>query len=225
MRKYVAYIRVSTTKQGLGLDAQRTIINNYCMNEGSEVIEEFCEKESGKETTHRPELANALRKCKEERCWLIVAKLDRFSRDVADTFHMFRAMNHHIIVCNQDVSDTLTLGIFSSLAQKERELISKRTKEALAELKAQGKVLGNPKTKGKTPYAIQYMRDIAKKSAEVRHRLATESETNQKAWAVICDMQGTLRQKAAKLNQFGFYAPRGGLWGPSQVRCLIKRYG
>lgn len=224
MKKYVAYYRVSTKKQGLGLEAQQAIVHNYCQNEGSVIIAEYSEKESGKETSHRQELANALKRCKEEHCYLIAAKLDRLSRDVADTFHMFRKLENHVIVCNQDVSDTLTLGIFASLAQKERELISKRTKEALSALKAKGVVLGNPKTKGRTAEAMMQMREMAKRSAIARRKNADDSDANRKAYAVISGMSGTLKQKAEKLNEFGFMAPRGGSWSAMQVLRVLKRY-
>lgn len=224
MKKYIAYYRVSTKKQGLGLEAQQTIVNQYIKANGGVIVAEYSEKESGKETSHRAELQEAMNQCKADNCTLIVAKLDRLSRDVSDTFKMFKALSNNIVVCNQDVSDTLTLGIFASLAQKERELISKRTKEALAELKAKGKQLGNPNTIKGDKQANAILKSMADTSAKVRKEKADNLQANKQAWAVIKNMTGSLRDKAEELNNNGFTTPKGGQWTAIQVSRLIARY-
>lgn len=224
MKKYIAYYRVSTKKQGLGLEAQQTIVSAYIKSNGGTLISEYSEKESGKETAHRQELSEAIAECKRTGSTLIVAKLDRLSRDVADTFRLFKEMRNNIVVCNQDVSDTLTLGVFSALAQKERELISKRTKEALAELKAKGAKLGNPNLNNGTEEAKALWKQIASKGVETRKEKADNLKENKQAWIVIKSMTGSLREKADALNKNGFTTPKGGKWSAIQVSRLIARY-
>lgn len=224
MKKYIAYYRVSTKKQGLGLEAQQTIVSAYIKSNGGTLISEYSEKESGKETTHRQELSEAIAECKRTKSTLIVAKLDRLSRDVADTFKLFKEMRNNIVVCNQDVSDTLTLGVFSALAQKERELISKRTKEALAELKAKGVKLGNPNLNNGTEEAKTLWNNISAKGVETRKEKADNLKENKQAWIVIKSMTGSLREKADALNKNGFTTPKGGKWSAIQVSRLIARY-
>lgn len=224
MKKYIAYYRVSTKKQGLGLEAQQTIVSAYIKSNGGTLISEYSEKESGKETTHRQELSEAIAECKRTKSTLIVAKLDRLSRDVADTFKLFKEMRNNIVVCNQDVSDTLTLGVFSALAQKERELISKRTKEALAELKAKGVKLGNPNLNNGTEEAKTLWNKISAKGVEARKEKADNLKENKQAWIVIKSMTGSLREKAEALNKNGFTTPKGGKWSAIQVSRLIARY-
>ena len=136
MKTFVAYCRVSTEGQGIGLDAQQTIIADYVKNAGGVILDTISEKESGKETINRPGLQKAIATCKAQGATLIVAKLDRLSRDVADIFAIKKTRGLVFEVCDMDAQDTLTLGIFATLAQKERELISRRTGEALAALKA-----------------------------------------------------------------------------------------
>jgi hypothetical protein len=128
--KYIAYYRVSTAKQGasgLGLEAQkaeviRTVGNGIILNE-------FTDIESGK-NNNRVNLEAAISECKKAGATLIIAKLDRLSRDVE---FLFKLKNSGIEIKACDLSDfnTLTLGIFATMAQHERELISKRTKDGL----------------------------------------------------------------------------------------------
>ncbi|MBR5678194.1 MAG: recombinase family protein [Paludibacteraceae bacterium] len=215
MKKYVSYCRVSTHKQGLGLEAQMSIIKSYVKLNNGEIIASYQEKESGKDTIKRTELQNAIKRCKEEGCILVVAKLDRLSRDVMDIFSLKRDKNLKFEVCDMDATDTLTLGIFATLAQKEREMISKRTKEALSVKKAAGVKLGSPK-------ASETIRKYNHLGAEKRHLEA--NERNRKAYAAIRFMNGTLREKAAYLNESGFLTPRGKQFQAMQVSLLIKRY-
>lgn len=143
--KYVSYIRVSTQKQGrsgLGLEAQQATIRAY-LQAGDEHIAEYREVESGKDDS-RPELQKAIEHAKREGATLLIAKLDRLSRNVSFIFALrdskvdFRAL---------DLPDanTLTIGIFATMAQHERELISQRTKAALAAKKARGEDWERPK--------------------------------------------------------------------------------
>lgn len=217
MKKFISYTRVSTAKQGLGLDAQKAIIDAYVAQNGGSLIDAYAEKESGKETINRPELQAAIARCKAEGCTLLVAKLDRLSRDIVDIFTLKKDKALSFEVCDMDASDTLTLGIFATLAQKERELISKRTKEALAALKAEGVKLGNPN-------AADTLRTYNHLGAEARRKAANESEANRHAFDAIRWMPGTLAEKAAYLNANGYKTRQGKAFQPMQVKRLIDRF-
>ncbi len=217
MKQFISYTRVSTAKQGLGLEAQAAIIDAYVKTQGGTIIAAYEEKESGKETINRPALQEAIARCKSECCTIVVAKLDRLSRDIVDIFTLKKDKALAFEVCDMDASDTLTLGIFATLAQKERELISKRTKEALAALKAGGVQLGNPN-------AAETMRKYNHMGAEARKRAANESEANRHAYAAIKFMPGTLAEKAAYLNENGYKTRQGKQFNPMQVKRLIDRF-
>lgn len=217
MEKYISYTRVSTAKQGIGLDAQETIISNYVQQHGGQIVARFEEKESGKETINRPELQNAINLAHSTGAVLVVAKLDRLSRNIVDVFTLKRDTKLRFEVCDIDASDTMTLGIFATLAQKEREMISRRTKEALAAKKAQGVKLGSP-------IAAETMRKVNHLGAEARKQKANENEHNRRAYAAIQFMSGTLAEKAAHLNENGFVTRNGKEFKPMQVKRLIERY-
>ncbi len=217
MKNYIAYCRVSTDRQGIGLDAQQSIINAYVAQEGGTVMECICEKESGKETINRPGLQRAIALAKDNAATLIVAKLDRLSRDIADIFALRKTRGLTIDVCDMDANDTLILGIFATLAQKERELISRRTREALAALKAKGVKLGNP-------HAADAMRAVNHLGSERRRADADAAPENRHAWNAIRLMNGTLAQRAAWLNAEGYRTRNGKLWTPCAVQRLAQRY-
>src|SRR5258708_18024234 len=150
MLPLVAYYRVSTQKQGrsgLGLEAQRKAVVSFAEAEGFEIVAEFTEVETGKGSDaldRRPQLKAVLMAAKKARCEVAVAKLDRLSRDVAFIAGLM-AQKVPFIVCalGRNV-DPFTLHIYAALAEQERRMISRRTKEALAEAKQRGVVLGNP---------------------------------------------------------------------------------
>lgn len=217
MKKYIIYTRVSTKKQGLGLDAQLITCRTYAAAHNAEIVAEYSEKESGKDTINRPILQQAIAECRKNGYVLLVAKVDRLSRDLADIFTLRKMRGFNFEVCDCDASDTMILGIMSALAEKERELISERTKAALAEKKAQGVKLGNPK-------AAETMRKYNHLGVEARQSKADNNTANKTAFAAIRFMNGTLREKAAYLNELGFMAPRGGQWSAMQVQRLITRF-
>lgn len=217
MKKFVAYCRVSTTGQGIGLDAQERIINEWvCANNGI-ILDTIREKESGKSTANRSGLAQAIDLCMTEGASLIVAKLDRLSRDVADVFSIKKRLGDKLTICNLNASDTMLLGVFASLAQKERELISLRTKEALAEKKAQGVKLGNPN-------AAEAMRAVNRLGVAKRVNEANNAPENKTAWMVIRLMDGSLQSKADFLNENGYRTRNGKRWTPAGVSRLIARF-
>src|SRR5258707_11225874 len=150
-RPLITYIRVSTSQQGrsgLGIEAQRQALSQFAQAEGFEVAREFVEVETGKGADamdRRPQLRAALAAARKQRCHVGVAKLDRLSRDV----HFISGLMSHrvpflVAELGPDV-DPFVLHLFAALPEKERALISTRTRQALAAAKARGVALGNPK--------------------------------------------------------------------------------
>src|ERR1700724_4675966 len=150
MTQAIAYYRVSTQRQGksgLGIEAQRTAVARFAESEGIEIVAEHMEVETGKGADaldRRPELAGALGQARKAKCPVVVAKLDRLSRDV----HFISGLMSHrvpFIVAELGAdADPFMLPLYAALAEKERALISQRTKAALAAKKAQGVRLGSP---------------------------------------------------------------------------------
>ena len=149
-KKYVSYIRVSTQRQGqsgLGLEAQRNAITDFLNGGDWDLLQEFQEIESGKSTRNRPVLKDALFHCAKNNAILVVAKLDRLARNVAFISAMMES-NVDFVCCDFPEANRLTLHIFSAVAEHEREIISKRTKDALQVAKSRGVRLGNPNLRG-----------------------------------------------------------------------------
>lgn len=131
-KQYISYLRVSTQKQGaegLGISAQRSMCEQFARSNGGEIVKEFIDVESGKSRT-RAELWQAIEYAKANNVPLVIAKLDRLARDVEFTFKVLN-LGVEIHFCDMPVVNTMILGVFASVAQYERELISTRTKAAL----------------------------------------------------------------------------------------------
>src|SRR5574344_526184 len=142
-KNFVIYTRVSTMRQGesgLGLEAQTKTCTDYITSQQGILVNSFCDVMSGTKR-NRPELIKAVDYCKENNCTLVIAKLDRLARDCE---FVFRIVNTGISIyfCDLPVVNTMILGVFASVAQYERELTSKRTKDALNAKKARGEKLG-----------------------------------------------------------------------------------
>ena len=170
---------------------------------------------SGKKNT-RPELEKALAMAKSENAVLIFAKLDRLSRDVEFIFSI-RNAGVEIVCCDMPDLNTLTIGIFATMAQYERELISERTKKALAVKKAQGVKLGKPEN---------LTNEAKAKGREANSRNAKESKSNQNALIVARDHVKNgmpLSAIAESLNFLGIKTRRGGKWHKSAVHYLLKK--
>jgi DNA invertase Pin-like site-specific DNA recombinase len=148
MTQGIAYYRVSTARQGksgLGLDAQQAMVARFCAANGLELVGEFTEVETGKgcdALDRRPQLAAALTAAKKARCSVIVAKLDRLSRDVHFISGLMTHRTSFVVAELGPEVEPFMLHIYAALAEKERRLISERTKAALAAAKAKGKKLG-----------------------------------------------------------------------------------
>lgn len=212
--KYIAYYRVSTQKQGLGLDAQRSAAYNYCKSD-DEIVAEYQEKESGKKDD-RPELMVALAECKRVGATLLIAKLDRLSRNVRFLFAI-KESGIKFQACDCPELDTMTLSILAGFAQRERELISTRTKAALAELKAKGVKLGAPNAA-----FTDAMREQASKA---KKEAALTNENNLRAWGCIKNNLGlSYAYLAQTLNETKHCTPTGGMWRGNQVKRLIEMY-
>lgn len=173
-KKFVTYLRVSTTKQGtsgLGLKAQRKMCEEFIERNNGTCVAEFTDVESG---THRDRkgLWQAIDYCKRNNMALVVAKLDRLARDVEFTF---RVMNSGIEIHFTDmpVVNTMVLGVFAAVAQYERELCSTRTKSALEQKKSQGAKLGASSDAYQKTRAA---RDVEEVKAEFSKRGATKRE-------------------------------------------------
>lgn len=200
--KYVAYYRVSTAKQGrsgLGLDAQRSTVLAHC---GTEPLAEYVEVESGR-LDDRPELARALETARAQGATLVIAKLDRLSRDVHFISGLMKA-SVPILACDNPAADKFTLHLYAALAEKERDLISERTRAALAAAKARGVRLGS--NRKRTERAEAHAASLAAVLAQLRS-------------------EGILstRAIAAALNAQGITSPAGAQWSAMAVKRVVDR--
>ena len=217
-----AYQRVSTARQGssgLGLEAQRKAIEAFAAARSADLIGRFTEVESGK-TPDRPELQRALHLVKVTGATLVIAKLDRLSRNAAFLLTL-RDSGVRFLACDMPEANDLTVGIMALVAQAEREAISLRTKEALAVARARGVRLGNPN-------GAAALRRAGKGGVALREVVARNAEAHARDLApVLQDLrtQGvvTLRGIAAALNQRGMLTRRGGSWHVSNVGNLLAR--
>jgi DNA invertase Pin-like site-specific DNA recombinase len=225
MTDFIAYYRVSTKKQSLGLDAQKDIISTFVASAGGTIIAEYQEKESGKDVhgesrlSNRPILLEALNECKRLGATLIVAKVDRLTRDIEDGAHIYK--NYSVQFCDHPNISPLELGIFLGMAQQEREFISQRTKQGMAKSTKQA---GNPHLLIKTVEGralILRNHELIKRNRKARADSAT---ANVKAYAAIKYLKGTLREKADYLNRNGFVTTNNKTWHPTSVSRLIDRY-
>ena len=221
MKQAIAYIRVSTAQQGksgLGLEAQRAAIAKFAAAEGIELLAEFQEIETGKGAdalNKRPQLAAALSRAKRKDCAVVVAKLDRLSRDVAFISALMAKRTPFVVAeLGADVSPFM-LHIYAAVAEQERAMISQRTKDALAAVKARGVKLGNPQ--------------IAKaQKAAAKRRTAIADDFAANVLPIIREIQATgasMRKIAAALNARGIPTARGGTWAATQISDIIKRAG
>jgi DNA invertase Pin-like site-specific DNA recombinase len=221
MTQLVAYIRVSTARQGrsgLGIEAQRVALTNFAEADGCEIVAEFVEVETGKGADaldRRPQLAAALSMAKKSRASVVVAKLDRLSRDVAFIADLMSRRVPFIVAELGADADPFMLHLYAALAEKERNLIADRTRVALAARRAQGVRLGNP---------------VNLAEAGARGAATQRSEANAFAanvLPVVRQIQAagaeTPRAIAAALNARGVRTARGGQWYDSTVRNLLAR--
>jgi DNA invertase Pin-like site-specific DNA recombinase len=218
--RLVAYERVSTARQGqsgLGLEAQRRQIAEFAATRGAEVLARFTEVESGRKAD-RPELAKALHHAKVTGATLVIAKLDRLSRNAAFLLAL-RDSGVKFVAVDMPEANDLTVGIMALVAEVEREAISRRTKEALASAKARGVKLGNPN-------GAASLRRAGMGGAALRATVAANAAAFATDLApVVADIRAaghsSLRKIAAELTARGIRTRRGGQWGVGNVRALL----
>src|SRR5215472_543861 len=213
IRRFVAYYRVSTARQGrsgLGLEAQKAAVLTF-INGHAELVAEFTEVESGKHAD-REELKRAIAACKKHKAKLVIAKLDRLSRNLAFIATLMESGVEFVAV-DMPEANKLTVHILAAMA--EREQISKRTRDALAAAKRRGKRLGNP--------------DIAEVAK--RGRAALKANARRFAANVRPIIDEIVRSGitshnaiAAKLNERNVRTARGGTWTHVQVGAILRPF-
>jgi DNA invertase Pin-like site-specific DNA recombinase len=213
--RFVAYFRVSTDRQGksgLGLDAQREAVLDYLDGGNWQLVGEFTEVESGKRSD-RPQLAAALVACKKHKAKLVIAKLDRLSRNLAFIAALMDSGVEFIAVDNPH-ANKLTVHILAAVAQHEREMIAQRTKDALQAAKARGVTLGNPR--------LAEARDKANAAS-----MAAADTFAANVRPIIEQIRASgvqsLRGVARALTARGIKTARGGTWTPVQVGDIVNR--
>lgn len=209
MKRFVTYYRVSTSKQGesgLGLQAQQDAVAAFFASMPSEVVASFIEVESGKRND-RPELLEALELCRKRKATLVIAKLDRLGRNLAFIANLMES-GVDFVCCDNPHANRLMLHMLAAFAEFERDLISKRTKDALAAAKAKGVHLGAN----------------GRKLAE-RHK-AEARQRDQQYYPMIAELMRELRSYSAaaeRMNAMKISTPSGGRWYASSVRNVCLR--
>lgn len=214
--RFVAYYRVSTQSQGrsgLGLAAQQKAVRDFLDGGHWKLIAEFTEVESGKRFD-RPKLAEAMRVAKRHKATLVIAKLDRLARSVAFISDIMEG-DVEFVAVDMPMANRLTVHILAAVAEHEREMISQRTKSALAAAKARGTLLGN-----RTNLEVAQLKSRAARSN-------ASAQFVQNVIPVIGQIQATgltsLRDIAGALNARGVRSARGGEWQPTQVKRVLVR--
>jgi DNA invertase Pin-like site-specific DNA recombinase len=220
-KRYVTYVRVSTQKQGasgLGLEAQQRAVADFLAAHQGHVVAEYREVESGK-LNERPQLQAALKRCRQSRAVLLVAKLDRLSRSASFLLNL-RDSGVRFICADMPDANELTIGVLAAVAQHEREAISARTTAALAAAKARGARLGNPNlAAGSAATAAVARLGLVTKADAFANDLRDVIEAAQ------ADGLRTLQALAARLNELQCQTPRGGQWTPIAVSRTLDRLG
>jgi DNA invertase Pin-like site-specific DNA recombinase len=207
MAGFVAYYRVSTTKQGesgLGLEAQREAVERHLGS--GDLLAEFTEVESGKRSANRPQLMAALDMCKRRKATLLIAKLDRLARNV----HFISGLMEsrvEFIAADMPTANKLTVHIMAAFAEHEATAISARTKAALQAAKVRGTVLGNPRWEEGLTKARLVLNPIQPAPAVIHMMRQHRNEGL------------TLRAIAEKLNSLGLRTPKGSQW----YACTVSK--
>jgi DNA invertase Pin-like site-specific DNA recombinase len=234
--KFVSYLRVSTDKQGergLGIEGQRKAVEDYLNGGDWKLIAEYVEVESGKRND-RPKLHAALHHAKVTGARLLIAKLDRLSRDAHFLLGLQKA-GVRFTACDMPDANELTIGILALVAQNEREAISRRTRDALAVVKATIRhkgswtsKAGNEITRLGQKAGARYLAAAGKSNAAAVDAIRAGADRHARdVLPVIEDIQTagvtTLKGIAAELNARGILTARGGQWYATTVRNLLGR--
>ncbi|HMS85520.1 MAG TPA: recombinase family protein [Nitrospira sp.] len=222
-RAAFAYMRVSTADQGNkgnGLSAQRETIRRFAGAEGFTILDWVEEVETGKGAdalTRRPKLAEVLRQARRIKAPVIVSKLDRLSRDVAFIAGLMAERVPFIVADLGPDVDPFVLHLYAALSEKERSMISTRTREALAALKRKGIKLGNPSRRS--------LCNASRRGAKARQQAANTFAASIKPMIQGYQAQGlTLRATAEAMNKSGVPTYRGaGTWSATQLSRIMAR--
>ncbi len=218
--KAISYVRVSTSQQGrsgLGLEAQQSAVSEFCKREGIDLNGEYIEIETGKGSDaldRRPKLSAALEEAKKQGAHIVVSKLDRLSRDVHFISGLMSERVPFLVAELGPDVDPFVLHLYAALSEKERQMISQRTKNALQAAKTRGVKLGNRKNLSEAQ---------AKGSESIRQ---AASDFAKKVWPIIRAYKAdglSLRKIAEQLNDQGLATARGGQWQAAQVSAIVKR--
>lgn len=217
--RFVSYIRVSTKRQGgsgLGLESQATAVSDYITGVNGDLVEQFCEVESGTKND-RPALVEAIACAKRNKAVLLIARLDRLSRNAGFLLNLQAELQKAGVsfkAVDMPNADWFMLGVMALVAQRERELISVRTKGALAAAKTRGVRLGNPRAA-----------DAAARSRAVRTAKAAQKAENVAPIITSIRAAGitSLRGIAEALTARGIAAPSGGRWYAASVQRALTR--
>lgn len=217
VKNYVAYYRVSTKQQGrsgLGLEAQKTIVNQYISaNKDSKIIAEYTEIESGRKRD-RQQLNLALAQCKATNSTLLIAKLDRLARNVSFIFSL-REAGIAFVACDLQDFNTLTLGIFASFAQFEAERISQRIKDALQATKARGTKLGK----------TEFPASARIKATEVVRKNSMDKDIQAYKLARMFQRDNlSLNKIAQKFNELGMKTKRNGTYTAKTIANMFRMF-
>lgn len=207
-RRFVAYYRVSTARQGasgLGLDAQRAAVAAHIR--GGELVAEFTEIESGKRND-RPKLAAALAAAKKAKATLVIAKLDRLARNVRFIATLMETRGVEFEACDFPQASRLTLHIMAAVAEHEAKAISDRTKVALAAAKARGTKIGQAVGAHAHKATAAWSEQAAERKARIAPVIAQIRASGVTTYQGVADA----------LNARGYTTPRGGEWSPKQVQ-------
>jgi DNA invertase Pin-like site-specific DNA recombinase len=213
--KFVAYYRVSTTKQGingLGMDAQRDAVARYLNGGDWKLIGEFAEVESGKRN-NRQEMEKAIALCRKEGATLLIAKLDRLARNAAFLLNL-RDSGVDFIAVDMPHADKFTVGIMALVAEKERDMISQRTRDGLAAARRRGIKLGNPRPT--QALKVAQAANLASADAYARRLIPVVRE-------IRAAHVTALRQIAQCLNARGYMTPHGKAFKAQSVKNLLER--
>lgn len=214
--KFIAYFRVSTQRQGqsgLGLDAQRHSVMSYLNGGDWKLLDEYTDIESGK-NTERPQLQRAMEHCRITGAKLVIAKLDRLSRDAAFLLGLEKSGIEFVAV-DMPNANRLTIGIMAVMAQHEREMISLRTKEALAAAKKRGVKLGGLRG--------GYVPDASKGTAAIKKNADQFAQSIGPIIQAMRDNGMKLKDISDALTNQGIKTARNGTWTPTAVSRILQR--
>ena len=231
IKQYVAYYRVSTSKQTIGLQAQKTMVKAYLKDQWPP-IKSFTEKESGKCDKNRPQLQMALEYCIQHRATLVVATLSRLSRDLHFITSLAKS-EIDFVCCDMPDATPLTINLMGAIAQYERETVSKRTKRALAELKSRGVELGanNPKVRAGLEKYRERQKENKLKQEKVKAtpKVNKPTKTEQadqrhiQSLKILRNNNHSWKSVAFQFNLLGFPTRFRGKWHRTSIKRLANR--